>query len=178
MIALSVPANRRQVATLDQLAAIPEGGIWLAKQSAQTRRAYRLDVRHFMRVLGITGIDELCHVDNSAVVAWARMQSEKEHAAPSTVRRRLAALSSLFKHLVRHGVVARNPVVGVERPMINRDEGSTAAFSTARAAPQDARCAAGRYIGLRDAPILAVGLQVGFRDAEIAALKVGDVTPN
>jgi len=92
MIALSVPANRRQVTTLDQLTATPEEEIWLAKQkSAQTRRAYRLDVRHFRRVLGITNVDELRHVDHRAVIAWVRMQSKKEHAAPSTVRRRLAA---------------------------------------------------------------------------------------
>ena len=55
-----IPADRRQLAPLDQLAAIPEEEIWLAKQkSKQTRRAYKLDVRHFMRALGITGTDEL-----------------------------------------------------------------------------------------------------------------------
>ena len=45
----------------------------------------------------------------------------------------MAALSSLFKHLVRHGAANRNPVVDVQRPAINRDEGSTAAFSKAQA---------------------------------------------
>ena len=49
------------------------------------------------------------------------------------MRRRLAALSSLFKHLVRHGTASRNPVVDVARPSINREEGSTAAFSKAQA---------------------------------------------
>jgi len=38
---------------------------------------------------------------------------ETEGAEASTVRRRLAALSSLFKHLVRHGEVERNPVADV-----------------------------------------------------------------
>jgi integrase/recombinase XerD len=56
-----------------------------------------------------------------------------EGAAPSTVRRRLAALSSLFKHLVKHGAAGRNPMVDVDRPAINRDEGSTAAFSKVQA---------------------------------------------
>ena len=36
------------------------------------------------------------------------------------IRRRLAALSSLYKHLVRHGHAAKNPVTEVERPAINR----------------------------------------------------------
>jgi integrase/recombinase XerD len=53
--------------------------------------------------------------------------------APSTIRRRLAALSSLFKHLVRHGEAARNPVAEIERPAINRDEGTTLAFAKAQA---------------------------------------------
>src|SRR5260370_24058049 len=58
---------------------------------------------------------------------------ESEHAAPSRIRRRLAALSSLYKHLVRHGYAAKNPVGEVERPAINRDEGSTLAFAKAQA---------------------------------------------
>ena len=72
------------------------------------------------------------------------MQREQEGAAASTVRRRLAALSSLFKHLVRHGAASRNPVVDVERPAINRDEGSTAAFSKIAGAENSGR-AGGRH---------------------------------
>ncbi len=96
------------------------------------RYTYKLDVRHFMRFMQITDA-ALRQVDHRAVIAWERMQREQEGAAASTIRRRLAALSSLFKHLVRHGVASRNPVVDVERPAINRDEGSTAAFSKAQA---------------------------------------------
>jgi integrase/recombinase XerD len=70
-----VPADRRgQLTPLDALAAIPEEEIWLAKQkSRQTRRAYRLDVRHFMRALDITSADALRQVDHRAVIAWVRM---------------------------------------------------------------------------------------------------------
>ncbi len=82
-----------------QLADIPEEEIWLAKQkSARTRRAYKLDVRHFMRTLHIKSYDELRQVDHRAVIAWERIMRETDKAEPSTIRRRLAALSSLFKH--------------------------------------------------------------------------------
>jgi hypothetical protein len=37
-------------------------------------------------------------------------------------------MSSLYKHLVRHGHAARNPVGEVERPAINRDEGHAPAL--------------------------------------------------
>ena len=122
------------VSAIAVLAEIPEEEIWLSKQkSAQTRRAYRLDVLHFMRTLSIAGPEELRLADHKAVIAWERYMREVERVASSTIRRRLAALSSLYKHLVRHGYAARNPVGEVERPAINRDEGATAAFSKAQA---------------------------------------------
>jgi len=174
----SVPA-RQTAASLDVLASVPEEGIWLASQkSARTRRAYCLDVAHFMRTLGITGPEQLRQVDHRAVIAWERIMREQDGAAPSTVRRRLAALSSLFKHLVRHGAASRNPVVDVVRPNINREEGSTLAFSKAQARRLLDAPAEDTVAGLRDRAILSVGLQVGLRRAEIAALKVGDLHQN
>lgn len=177
---LPAPSARPgQLASLDALAAIPEEEIWLASQkSARTRRAYRQDVAHFMKTLGITTPEQLRQVDHRAVIAWERIMREQEGAAPSTVRRRLAALSSLFKHLVRHGAVGRNPVVDVSRPAINREEGSTAAFSKAQARQLLDAPAADTVAGLRDRAILSVGLQVGLRRAEIAALTVGDLHQN
>ncbi len=122
-----------------------------------------------MRTLGITTPDQLRQVDHRAVIAWERIMREEEGAAASTVRRRLAALSSLFKHLVRHGAASRNPVVDVARPSINREEGSTAAFSKAEARKLLDAPAPDTLAGLRDRAILSVGLQVGLRRAEIAA---------
>jgi len=135
-------------------------------------------VAHFMRTLGITSPEQLRQVDHRAVIAWERIMREQESAAPSTVRRRLAALSSLFKHLVRHGAALHNPVVDVARPTINREEGSTAAFSKAQARRLLDAPPADTVAGLRDRAILAVGLQVGLRRAEIAALTVGDLHQN
>lgn len=159
--ALPVPAAPSgQLAPLAALAALPEEEVWLAKQkSPRTRRAYRLDVAHFMRALRIETAEQLRQVDHRAVIAWERMQREDEGAAPSTVRRRLAALSSLFKHLVTHGAASRNPVADVTRPAINRDEGSTAAFSRAEARKLLDAPPADTLAGLRDRAILAVGLQ-------------------
>jgi integrase/recombinase XerD len=169
----NLPAPRqadRLPSTMAALAAIPEEEIWLQSQkSARTRRAYRRDVAHFLRTLAIATPAELRQVDHKAVIAWERFMRESEHAAPSTVRRRLAALSSLFKHLVRHGEAARNPVAEIERPAINRDEGTTLAFSKAQARKVLDAPAEDTVAGLRDRALLSVGLQVGLRRAEIAA---------
>jgi len=168
-----------QLASLIDLAAIPEEEVWLASQkSARTRRAYKQDVAHFMKTLGITTPDQLRQVDHRAVIAWERIMREEDGAASSTVRRRLAALSSLFKHLVRHGAANRNPVVDVARPSINREEGTTAAFSKAQARKLLDAPAPDTVAGLRDRAILSIGLQVGLRRAEIASLTVGDLHQN
>jgi site-specific recombinase XerC len=80
-----------------------------------------------MRALHITSYDELRKVDHCAVISWERMMREIDEPEPSTIRGRLAALSSLFKHLVRHHHVKTNPAADVERPAINRMDGSTLA---------------------------------------------------
>lgn len=161
------------------LAAIPEEEIWLAKQkSPRTRRAYRLDVQHFMKTMKIHSIDELHAVDHRAVIFWERFMRETEGAQASTIRRRLAALSSLFKHLVEHGYAGRNPVADVKRPTINRDEGSTLAFSKRHARKLLDLPSEQTVVGLRDRAILSVGLQVGLRRSEIASLKVSDLHEN
>jgi integrase/recombinase XerD len=101
-------------------------------------------VAHFLRTLAIATPAELRQVDHKAVIAWEGFMRESEGAAPSTVRRRLAALSSLFKHLVRHGKATRNPVAEIARPAINRDEGSTLRLRQGAGA-QDARCTGRGY---------------------------------
>jgi integrase/recombinase XerD len=176
-----VPSSRgsMQRLSMEQLAAIPEEQVWLAsRKSARTRQAYQNDVAHFMRTFGIQTPDELRKIDHRAVMAWERLMREEQGSQASTVRRRLAALSSLFAHLVKFGVVEVNPARDVERPAINRREGMTLAFSQTQArkildAPEQ-----DTLLGVRDRAILAVGLQVGFRRAEIASLKVSDFHMN
>ena len=178
MVAVSSqPALQRM--SVDVFAAIPEEEVWLAsRKSPWTRRAYQTDVALFCQTFGIGSADELRQVDHKAVMAWERVMREEQRLEATTVRRRLAALSSLFTHLVKFGVVEQNPVREVERPAVNRREGMTLAFSQKQArrildAPSEES-----VHGLRDRAILSVGLQVGLRRAEIASLKVSDFHMN
>jgi integrase/recombinase XerD len=165
--------------SVEALQTIPEEEVWLAsRKSARTRRAYRTDVAHFMRTFGISTPEELRKVDHQAVMAWEHLMREQEGKEATTVRRRLAALSSLFAHLVKFGVVPLNPVRDVERPVVNRREGMTLAFSQKQARRMLDTPKPDTMLGLRDRAILSVGLQVGFRRAEIASLKVGDFHEN
>ena len=78
-----------------------------------------------MHLFKITSLEELRRVDHKAAMLWERRMREDELLESSTVRQRLAALSSLFNHLVRFDAVKNNPFKDVKRPAINRREGST-----------------------------------------------------
>jgi integrase/recombinase XerD len=162
--------------TLDALASLPEEEVWLAsRKSRETRQAHAGDVRRFMRLLGITSREALRQVDRKIMRAYARHLREVQRLHPTTIRRRLSALSSLFRHLVQFEVIAANPVQAIDRPAINRWQGMTPAFS-----PQEAQAlldapdpTTGE--GLRARAILSLGLQVGLRQSEIMRLKVRDL---
>ena len=118
--ASTVPAT----STIDVLELIPEEQVWLdGLKTANTRRAYQNDVAHFARVLGIASSEKLYAADHRAVTYWENNLREVERLEPSTIRRRLSALSSLFTHLVDHGVVKLNPVREIKRPELDRSEG-------------------------------------------------------
>jgi hypothetical protein len=130
----SADTGQGRVLTVAQLAEIPERAN-LACQAENRAHATRLPAGRG------TFHAHASHRDNRRAAPgrsqggdrWERYMREVERAAGSTIRRRLAALSSLYKHLVRHGHAAKNPVTEVERPTINRDEGTTLAFSKVQA---------------------------------------------
>lgn len=156
----------------------PAEWVWLDEQfSTHTRLAYKRDVNHFVRALGIRKLQELRLINRAAVVEWVKQMREAK-ARPRTIRRRLSALSSLFKYLVEEDLVETNPVREITRPKVKRREGATRAFSQKEArrlldAPDSCTLR-----GLRDRAVLAVGLQVGARRAEIARLTVRDLGTN
>jgi len=77
--------------------------VWLAsRKSAVTRQAYAGNVRLFMRAIGITAREEFRQVDHKAVIGWERHMREVQQLHPTTIRRRLAALSSLFRGASTH----------------------------------------------------------------------------
>ena len=102
--------------------------------------------------IGFTGLNDymgLRSVVRSHIISW-RKDMERRGLAPSSIRRKLSALSSLFDYLCERNAVTGNPVDGVKRPMTNGNEGSTPALGDVQArklleAPP--RHAQGRRIG-------------------------------
>ena len=105
-------------AEFQQLAAVPPEIEWFANiGNPQTRRAYRQDLRDFMDFVGIRRPEEFRVVSRSHVIAW-RKSLENRELGGATIRRKLAALSSLFEYLCEHNAVTYNPVKGVKRPQV------------------------------------------------------------
>ena len=120
-------------AEFQQLADVPAAAEWLANvDNPNTRRAYGSDVGEFMSMLGIRRFGELRLVRRAHVIAWRKML-EARGLGPATRRRKLSAVSSLFRYLCNENAVHENPVSGVRRPrMENANEGRTPALSDAQ----------------------------------------------
>lgn len=174
---LQVAGERRLTAAqFQQLAAVPAATEWFANiNNPRTRRAYQGDLQDFCRFIGLAGAEEFRIVTRAHVLAW-RAQLEQRGLAGATIRRKLAALASLFDHLLENNAMAGgNPVHGVKRPRIESNEGKTPALGDHQAkalldAPDSATLK-----GQRDRAVLAVLLYHGLRREEAAQLQTGDV---
>lgn len=148
---------------------------WFANiDNPQTRRAYESDLQDFMTFTGILQPGEFRLIARAHVLAW-RKDLERRVLSGATIRRKLAALSSLFEYLCEANAVTHNPVEGVKRPKMQGQEGKTPAIGDheARAllnAPDPTTLQ-----GKRDRAILSTLLYHGLRRAELCALKVGDL---
>ena len=127
------PASSRTLTAPEfhQLAQVPPVAEWFANiTNPNTRRAYSKDLQEFMGFAGITRPKEFRLVIRAQVLAW-RADLERHELAGSTLRRKLAALSSLFEYLCERNAVSTNPVDGVKRPKVESYKGKTPALSDA-----------------------------------------------
>lgn len=162
-------------AQFQQLAEVPPALTWFANiDNPQTRRAYQNDVTEFMAFSGITKPEQFRLVARAHVLAW-RQDLERRMLSGATIRRKLAALSSLFASLCEANAVLNNPVMGVKRPKVQSQEGKTPAIGDHQARALLAAPDPTTLQGQRDRAILATLLYHGLRRAELSALTVGDV---
>lgn len=140
--------------------------------STHTLKAYASDLaqfREFVRREGgaDAGADS---VDHLLIRRWLALL-QKEHRK-SSIGRKLAAVSSFFKYLLREGMVRKNPAELVSSPKkekrvpyhLNIDE-----VTTLVEAPQGAS-----ILPLRDRVILEVLYSCGIRVAELTGMNVVD----
>jgi integrase/recombinase XerD len=95
--------------------------------------------------------------------------------APSSIRRKLAAVASLFDHLCEVNAVSHNPVRGVKRPKAEGNEGKTPALGDGQARALLDAPPENTLKGKRDRAILATFLHHGLRCEELCSLRVRDL---
>jgi site-specific recombinase XerD len=170
----STPGRILSAPEFQQLADVPAETQWFANiDNPQTRRAYQNDLAGFIRFAGIQQPMEFRQVTRSHVLAW-RADLEKQSLSGSTIRRKLAALASLFEYLCNQNAVTHNPVKGVKRPRVESQTGKTPALSNAQARQLLDAPPSDTLKGKRDRAILSVLLFHGLRREELTRLKVKD----
>ena len=111
---VAVEKRSLTAAQFGEPAAVPPELEWLANiTNPHTRRAYKNDVDEFVAFSGLRSFAELRGISRAHVIAW-RKDLEKRELAPSSIRRKLSALSALFDYLCESNAVAGNPVDGVK----------------------------------------------------------------
>ena len=170
-----IPSNRLLTAAeFHKLADVPPEIEWFANiTNRSTRRAYENAIQDFMHFTGIIRPEEFRTVTRAHVIAWRDDLAGRELGG-STVRHRLAALSSLFEYLCDKNAVTHNPVKGVKRPRAESGEGKTPALGDHQArellsAPGDETIKE-----KRDRAILSTLLYHALRREELCKLKVKD----
>jgi integrase/recombinase XerC len=144
-------------------------------RSPQTLRSYRSDLRQFQEFVGHRGYGgDLRSFDAFVIrdyLAWLAGAGDKS----GSLARKLAALRSLYRFLVRTGQVRYNPALDVRTPKLPRH--------LPRVLSKDAANALMEFpdgddeSALRDRALLEVLYSTGARVSEVAALDEGDLMP-
>lgn len=152
---LRVAGERRLTAAeFRHLAAVPAAVEWFANiENPRTRRAHQGDLEDFCGFVGLTMAEEFRSVNRAHVLAW-RAALERRGLAGATIRRKFAALASLFGHrLANKGAAGGNAVNGVKRPEIETNEGKTPALGVHQTEALLEAPHPRRWKGLRDRAI-------------------------
>ena len=157
--------RRAMQAFLDSLAV--ERGL-----SGNTIQAYQRDLLHHLRFLNSQGIRELTAVEESHLIVYLG-RLRRSSAAPATVMRKLSALRTFYRYLVREEVISTDPTSNL--PAARRLHRLPSVVSIedvnrllAQPDPSSPR-------GLRDRAMLELLYATGLRVSELLGLTRGSI---
>src|SRR3984957_4596210 len=171
---LTINKRLLTAAEFRRLADVPPEVEWFKNiRNVHTKRAYQNAIKDFMLFAGINRPEEFRLATPAHVIAWRDGLGERVLNG-TTIRHRLAALSSLFQYLCDKNAVTHNPVKGVKRPRTETDEGKTPAIADHQARKLLVAPAEKSLKGIRDRAILATLLYHALRREELCKLAVRD----
>ncbi len=156
-----------------------QGGIDRFLQSLRTERrlsphtasAYQRDLRVLVEYCDAQGIGDWRQLDTQHVRLFAA-QCHRRGLSPRSVQRRLSAVRSLFRHLVREGALGHDPAADVQAPKTRKRLPVTLDADTMAkllAFRTDER------LGVRDKAIMELFYSSGLRLAELLGLDLPDL---
>lgn len=149
------------------------------KYSPRTVEAYRDDLRDFCRFLDRTPEEyDPAGVDEMDVKEWMLDLLEKQHQSPRSVKRKLSALRSFYKFLLRQGKVRKDitarvlpPKADKPLPVFFREEEMKAALEK----EDTQHSTLNNQQSQRDNLIISLLYQTGMRQAELLGLTDADI---
>lgn len=148
------------------------------KYSDRTVEAYRDDLRDFCRFLGWEPEDfNPSDLDETDVKDWMLDMIETQHQSPRSVKRRLSALRSFYKFLLRQGKVTKDitarviaPKADKPLPVFFREEEMHRALEK----EDNQQSTINNQQSQRDDLIISLLYQTGMRQAELLNLTDAD----
>ncbi len=137
--------------------------------SPHTDRSYRTDLEEFCRFFGPRDIADVDHLELRRYLGHLYAGS----LAKATIARKLAAIRSLFRYLLREGVVARNPASLLSTP--KREKRLPAVLSVDDAFRMLASPDGDASAALRDRAVLETLYSAGIRAGELVAIDQADI---
>ncbi|HSN71195.1 MAG TPA: tyrosine recombinase XerC [Steroidobacteraceae bacterium] len=139
--------------------------------SAHTAANYARDLAGFARYCASAGLSAWMQVDNFHIRSFAAAEHRKG-LAPRSIQRRLSAVRSFFRYLIREGVVRTNPGLEIRAPRVRkRLPGTLDADQMARLL--DFR--PDEPLEVRDRALIELVYSSGLRLAEVIGLDLVDV---
>ena len=162
------------------------------KYSPRTVEAYRDDLRDFGRFMGwsakgadplVVSAEQVRKVGEDDVKTWMLEMLEQDKQSPRSVKRKLSALRSFYRFLLRTGKVTRDvtarvvpPKADKPLPVFFRPAEMEAAERNYELQMTNDECAAkDAFETLRDALIIEMLYQTGMRQAEMLGLQDKDL---
>lgn len=162
------------------------------KYSPRTVEAYRDDLRDFGRFMGwsakgadplVVSAEQVRKVGEDDVKTWMLEMLEKDKQSPRSVKRKLSALRSFYRFLLRTGKVTRDvtarvvpPKADKPLPVFFRPAEMEAALAPSGSPIEGKRFVDGEsFENLRDLLIIEMLYQTGMRQAEMLGLQDKDL---
>lgn len=137
--------------------------------SIHTVRNYKRDLEDLLKITGDKGPGEVTHLDLRRFLADLRNRDN----AKKTVVRKLAAVRSFYRFMIKEGYLDKNPTAGIFTPKLDKklpeflDENMAKTLVTAPRTDT--------VLGLRDRALLETLYSTGMRVSELVGLNEEDI---